>query len=149
MPHRSFSYGRWRGGPDPLAEPYDVAAALDELGDSVLAGERLSDALRALLRQGTQGMRGLDDLRRQVRDRLRSTRRRGRLDGTLEQVRELLDRALAAERTALFPDPSDAAAIDAAVARTTRAAAAVAKRRRLDMPLPNPLRSAQSLPERD
>ncbi|CAN5876011.1 VWA domain-containing protein [soil metagenome] len=109
MPHRSFSYGRWRGGPDPLAEPYDVAAALDELGDSVLAGERLSDALRALLRQGTQGMRGLDDLRRQVRDRLRSTRRRGRLDGTLEQVRELLDRALAAERTALFPDPSDAA----------------------------------------
>lgn len=103
----TFSYGQWRGGPDPLAEPYDVAAAVDRLGDAVLAGERLSEALRRLLREGVDGRRGLDDLRRQVRERLRATRRRGRLDGTLEQVRELLDRALAAERRALFPDPSD------------------------------------------
>src|SRR4051812_14453895 len=31
------------------------------------------------------------------------------MDGTLEEVRELLDRALAAERRELFPDPDDAA----------------------------------------
>ena len=34
-------------------------------------------------------------------------RQAGRLDGTLEQVRELLDQALEAERRALFPNPSD------------------------------------------
>lgn len=109
MPYRSYRYGRWRGGPDPLAEPYDVAAAVDELGDAVLSGDGPSEALRALLRRGTQGMRGLDELRREVRNRLRSTRRRGRMDGTLEQVRELLDRALRSERRALFPDPDDSA----------------------------------------
>ena len=31
-------YGAWRGGPDPLAPPYDIREALDELGDDVLAG---------------------------------------------------------------------------------------------------------------
>ena len=31
------------------------------------------------------------------------------MDGTLEQVRELLDQALEAERRALFPDPDDSA----------------------------------------
>lgn len=106
---RSYRYGRWRGGADPLAEPYDVAAAIDELGDAVLSGDGPSDALRALLRRGTQGMRGLDEVRRQVRDRLRSTRRRGRMDGTLEEVRELLDRAMQSERRELFPDPDDSA----------------------------------------
>jgi uncharacterized protein with von Willebrand factor type A (vWA) domain len=46
-------------------------------------------------------------LLREVRKRKKSARRAGRLDGTLEQVRELLDCAVAAERSALFPDPSD------------------------------------------
>ena len=55
------------------------------------------------------GTRGLRDLLRQARDRRRELRERGRLDGTLEQVRELLDRAVEQERQALFPDPSDAA----------------------------------------
>jgi uncharacterized protein with von Willebrand factor type A (vWA) domain len=32
-PPRGYRYGRWRGGPDPLAPPYDVAAAVDEIGD--------------------------------------------------------------------------------------------------------------------
>ena len=33
-----FRYGPWSDGPDPLAPPYDVRAALDELGRDVLAG---------------------------------------------------------------------------------------------------------------
>ncbi|MCW2569827.1 MAG: putative magnesium-chelatase subunit chlD, partial [Mycobacterium sp.] len=41
-------------------------------------------------------------------------RRSGRLDGTLEQVRELLDRALTAERRDLFADPDDAARLEEA-----------------------------------
>nr|MBA3524099.1 hypothetical protein [Geodermatophilaceae bacterium] len=105
----AYRYGQWRGGADPLAEPYDVAAAVDALGDAVLSGQGPTDALRELMRGGTQGMRGLDELRRGVRQKLRSARKRGRMDGTLEQVRELLDRALGAERRELFPDPDDAA----------------------------------------
>jgi len=105
----SYRYGAWSGGPDPLAPPYDVAAAVDDLGDRVLAGDTVRQALRDLLRQGTQGLRGLDDLRRQVSRRTREARDQGRLDGTLDEVRRLLDEAVELERQALFPDPSDAA----------------------------------------
>ncbi|GAB3356287.1 VWA domain-containing protein [Modestobacter lapidis] len=108
-PGKGYRYGRWHGGPDPLAPPYDVAAAVDELGDSVLGGSGVREALRDLLRRGVDGRPGLDQLRRSVRDRLRQARQAGRMDGTLEEVRELLDRAVAAERRELFPDPDDAA----------------------------------------
>ena len=106
-PH--YRYGPWAGGRDPLEPPYDVASALDQIGDSVLAGASPRDALRALLRRGADGLRGLDDLRREVARRQRETRRRGQLDGTLGEVRVLLDQAVELERAALFPDPSDAA----------------------------------------
>jgi uncharacterized protein with von Willebrand factor type A (vWA) domain len=105
----AFRYGAWAGGPDPLEPPFDVAQAVDELGDRVLDGSSVRDALRDLLRRGTDGLRGLDELRRSVARRQRDARRQGRLDGTLEQVKELLDQALALERQALFPDPSDEA----------------------------------------
>jgi len=102
-------YGAWGGGPDPLAPPYDVASAVDELGDRVLAGDTVRQALRDLLRRGPTGMRGLDDLRRQARRQAKDAQQRGRLDGTLQEVRQLLEQALEQERQALFPDPSDAA----------------------------------------
>jgi uncharacterized protein with von Willebrand factor type A (vWA) domain len=106
---RGHRYGRWHGGPDPLAAPYDLGRAVDEIGDSVLAGSGVREALRELLRRGSEGRRGLDELRRSVRERLRKARSAGRMDGTLQEVRELLDRALSAERRDLFPDPDDAA----------------------------------------
>ena len=31
MRHNRFRYGAWRGGPDPLAPPYDVRAAVDQV----------------------------------------------------------------------------------------------------------------------
>ncbi|MEU6740628.1 vWA domain-containing protein [Streptosporangium sandarakinum] len=108
----SYRYGEYRDGPDPLAPPYDVRSALDQMGDSVLSGSNPAHALRDLLRQGLPGARdrrGLDDLLREVRRRRRELRERGRLDGTLERARALLDRALEQERAALFPDPSDEA----------------------------------------
>ncbi|MGY1606495.1 VWA domain-containing protein [Geodermatophilus sp. SYSU D00700] len=108
-PGRGYRYGRWRGGPDPLAPPYDLGSAVDEIGDSVLGGSGVREALRELLRRGMDGRRGLDELRRSVRERLRQARTAGRMDGTLQEVRELLDRALEAERRELFPDPDDAA----------------------------------------
>lgn len=106
---RGYRYGRWRGGADPLAPPYDLGDAVDAIGDQVLAGSSVREALRDLLRRGLDGRRGLDDLRRSVRDRLREARRAGAMDGTLQEVRELLDKALEAERRELFPDPDDAA----------------------------------------
>ena len=105
----AYRYGEWAGGRDPLEPPYDVASALDEVGERVLAGDSPRQALRDLLRQGTDGLRGLDDLRRKVAQRQREARRKGRLDGTLQEVRELLDQAVELEKQALFPDPSDAA----------------------------------------
>ncbi|RJK97941.1 vWA domain-containing protein [Vallicoccus soli] len=102
-----YRYGQFHEGPDPLAPPYDVRAAVDALGDGVLAGQTPREALRDLLRQGLQGRRGLDALRREARRRREEARSRGRLDGTLEEVRALLDRAVGEERAELFPDPSD------------------------------------------
>jgi uncharacterized protein with von Willebrand factor type A (vWA) domain len=106
-----YRYGAWHDGPDPLAAPYDVRRALDAMGDSVLSGASPREALRDLMRRGADEerarLRGLDDLLRRVREQRREARRRGRLDGTLEQVRALLDKAIGQERAALFPDPSD------------------------------------------
>ena len=102
-------YGAYRGGPDPLEPPYDIRRAIDEIGEDVLAGMAPRNALNRLLRRGPSGRNGLDSLRRRARDRARELRRSGRLDGTLQQVRELLDQALEAERRALFPDPDDGA----------------------------------------
>jgi uncharacterized protein with von Willebrand factor type A (vWA) domain len=100
-------YGQWHGGDDPLAPPYDVGEAIDQIGDAVLDGMSPAEALEQLMRQGLTGKQGLDDLLRQVRERQRRARRAGRLDGTLERVRNLLEQALETERQALFPDPSD------------------------------------------
>jgi uncharacterized protein with von Willebrand factor type A (vWA) domain len=58
-----------------------------------------------------QGRRGLDDMLRRVREQREEIRRRGRLDGILEQARALLDTAIGQERAELFPDPSDDARI--------------------------------------
>jgi uncharacterized protein with von Willebrand factor type A (vWA) domain len=102
-----YRYGPYDGGPDPLAPPYDARRALDEMGDSVLAGADPATALRDLLRRGLQGHRGLDDMLRRVREQREEIRRRGRLDGILEQARALLDTAIGQERAELFPDPSD------------------------------------------
>ncbi|WP_214416466.1 vWA domain-containing protein [Sphaerisporangium fuscum] len=107
-----YRYGEYHDGPDPLAPPYDVRAALDEMGDAILSGTSPLDSLRDLLRRGLPGApdrRGLDDLLREVRERRRQLRERGNLDGTLERARALLDKAIGQERAELFPDPSDEA----------------------------------------
>jgi uncharacterized protein with von Willebrand factor type A (vWA) domain len=105
----NYRYGRYVYGPDPLADAYDVRGAVDEMGDAILGGASPADALRDLLRNGSEGRRGLDDLLRRVRERQREIRGSGRLDGILEQARALLDTAVGQERADLFPDPSDEA----------------------------------------
>ncbi len=102
-----YRYGAYSDGPDPLAPPYDAGRAVDELGERVLDGSGVRDALRDLMQRGADGVRGLDDLMRKVQQRRRSLERSGRMDGMLERARDLLDRAVDAEKEALFPDPSD------------------------------------------
>jgi uncharacterized protein with von Willebrand factor type A (vWA) domain len=119
-PHGRLSrYGAWRGGKDPLAPPYDVRRAVDEVGREVLAGGSMRDALRDLLRRGTEtddGRRptGLDDLYDRARRMRRDALRRGRLDGAVTRARALLDQALAAERVQLAGEDGERARFDEA-----------------------------------
>ena len=101
---RSSRYGRYAGGPDPLAPPVDLSEALDAIGNDVMAGYSPERALRELLRRGSGGREGLDDLTRRINARRRDLLSRYRMDGTLQEVRELLDRAVDAERRQLLRD---------------------------------------------
>jgi uncharacterized protein with von Willebrand factor type A (vWA) domain len=92
------------GGGDPLAPPVDLAEALDEIGQDVMAGYSPERAMREFLRRGGRDTTGLDDLARRIAERRRELLRRHNLDGTMQQVRELLDRAVLEERKQLARD---------------------------------------------
>jgi uncharacterized protein with von Willebrand factor type A (vWA) domain len=110
-----FRYGAFHGGPDPLAAPPDVGVGVDDLAQRILGGQSVAEALRDLMREGMQGRRGLQDMAQRIRERRRELEKSGRMDGLLEDLRDLLDAALEAERAALFPDPSDDARFREAV----------------------------------
>ncbi|KAF2411530.1 hypothetical protein B1729_19855, partial [Microbacterium sp. B35-04] len=102
-PGHAARYGRYTGG-DPLAPPVEVQSALEAIGQDVMAGTSADRALREYLRRGDRDREGLDDLARRVRERRADLVRRHRLDGTLEEVRKLLDRAVLEERKHLVRD---------------------------------------------
>jgi uncharacterized protein with von Willebrand factor type A (vWA) domain len=102
-----YSYGPWHEGPDPLAPPADLRDAMDEIGRDIMAGSSPRSALEEMLRRGTERTAGLDELTRRVWQRRAEIQRRNRLDGTLQEVQQLLREALDAERRALFPEPAD------------------------------------------
>ncbi|MCH5641874.1 VWA domain-containing protein [Gordonia sp. ABSL49_1] len=104
--HRS-RYQRYSGGPDPLAPPVDLRDALAEIGDDVMAGASPQRALREFLRRGTPDMRGLDKLREQINRRRQELLKRRNLDGTFNEIRELLDHAVLEERKQLARDLDD------------------------------------------
>jgi uncharacterized protein with von Willebrand factor type A (vWA) domain len=137
MPANRYRYGAWQGGPDPLAPPFDVRAAIDQVGAEVLGGGSLREALRNLLRRGPlmggaagsgkeqlggaagsekeQRGRGLDDLAARARRARRQAMRRGNLDGAVARAQALLDQALAAEREELSRRDDDGARFAEAV----------------------------------
>ncbi|MBL0749387.1 vWA domain-containing protein [Nocardioides baculatus] len=96
-------FQKYAGG-DPLAPPVDLADALDAIGQDVMAGYSPEHAMREYLRRGSQDQAGLDELQRQVAQRRRDILQRNNLDGTMQEVRELLDQAVLAERGQLARD---------------------------------------------
>ena len=102
-----FRYGPFHDGPDPLAGPLDAGAGVDDLAQRIMDGQSVEDALRDLMRDGTQGRRGMRDMARQVRDKRRRLEKSGAMDGLLQDLRELVEQAKDTERRELFPDPSD------------------------------------------
>ncbi|WP_235735175.1 vWA domain-containing protein [Nocardioides alcanivorans] len=101
--HRA-RYGTYVDGPDPLAPPVDLAEALDAIGEDVMAGYSPERAMREFLRRGSQEREGLEDLARRVAEKRREILQRHNLDGTMQEVRELLDRAVLEERKQLARD---------------------------------------------
>jgi uncharacterized protein with von Willebrand factor type A (vWA) domain len=103
-PARGSRYGRYVDGPDPLAPPVDLAEALDAIGEDVMAGYSPERAMREFLRQGGRDQTGLDELARRVAEKRRQLLQRHDLDGSLQEVRELLDHAVLEERKQLARD---------------------------------------------
>src|ERR1700712_3805603 len=101
---RGSRYGRYVDGPDPLAPPVDLTEALDAIGEDVMAGYSPERAMREFLRRGRKDQAGLDDLARSVADRRRELTQKHNLDGTLQEVKELLERAVLEERKQLARD---------------------------------------------
>ncbi len=104
--HRS-RYGRYAGGPDPLAPPVDLAEALEAIGDDVMAGSSPERAMREFMRRGGRDQQGLDELARRVAEKRRELLQRHNLDGTMAQIRELLDRGVLSERKQLARELED------------------------------------------
>ncbi|BBZ08869.1 hypothetical protein MDOR_30380 [Mycolicibacterium doricum] len=98
---RSSRYSRYTGGPDPLAPPVDLREALEQIGEEVMEGSSPRRALSELLRRGTKNMRGADRLAAEANRRRRELLQRNSLDGTLQEVKKLLDEAVLAERKEL------------------------------------------------
>ncbi len=94
-------YSAYTGGPDPLAPPVDLREALEQIGQDVMAGTSPRRALSELLRRGTPNMRGADRLAAEVNRRRRELLSRNNLDGTLQEIKKLLDEAVLAERKEL------------------------------------------------
>jgi uncharacterized protein with von Willebrand factor type A (vWA) domain len=97
----SSRYSAYSGGPDPLAPPVDLREALEQIGQDVMDGTSPRRALSELLRRGTKSMTGADRLAAEANRRRRELLRDNNLDGTLQEIKKLLDDAVLAERKEL------------------------------------------------
>lgn len=97
----SSRYSAYTGGPDPLAPPVDLREALEQIGRDVMDGTSPRRALQELLRRGSKDMPGADRLAAEANRRRRELLRRNNLDGTLADIKKLLDDAVLSERKEL------------------------------------------------
>ncbi|MFL6061576.1 MAG: vWA domain-containing protein [Marmoricola sp.] len=100
--HRS-SYRRYSGG-DPLAPPVDLSEALEHIGEDVMGGRSPERAMAEFLRRGGSERRGLDELARDVARKREELLSKHSLDGTMNEIRQLLENAVLEERKQLARD---------------------------------------------
>jgi uncharacterized protein with von Willebrand factor type A (vWA) domain len=100
-PAHDSRYSAYTGGPDPLAPPVDLRDALEQIGRDVMEGASPRRALQELLRRGNSNLKGADRLAAEVNRRRRELLQRNNLDGTLQEIKKLLDEAVLAERKEL------------------------------------------------
>ena len=79
----------------------DLRDALEQIGRDVMDGTSPRRALSELLRRGTKNMPGADRLAAEANRRRRELLSQHNLDGTLQEVKRLLDEAVLAERKEL------------------------------------------------
>jgi uncharacterized protein with von Willebrand factor type A (vWA) domain len=101
MAKHTSRYSRYTGGPDPLAPPVDLREALEKIGQEVMEGSSPRRALAELMRRGTENTRGADRLAAEANRTRRELLSRNNLDGTLQEIKKLLDEAVLAERKEL------------------------------------------------
>jgi uncharacterized protein with von Willebrand factor type A (vWA) domain len=97
----SQRYSGYTGGPDPLAPPVDLRDALEQIGQDVMEGTSPRRALSELLRRGTKNTPGADRLAAEANRKRRELLQNNNLDGTLQEIKKLLDEAVLAERKEL------------------------------------------------
>ena len=85
----------------PTLALVDLADALAKIGEDVMAGYSPEQAIREYLRRGSQQRPGLEELMRRVSQRREEILARSNLGGSLQQVKELLDKAVLEERKSL------------------------------------------------
>src|SRR5258707_870716 len=93
----SWRSSPYPGGPDPRAPRVDLRGALEQIGQDVMGGTSPRRALSELLRRGTKSMPGADRLAAEANRRRRELLRRNNLDGTLQEIKKLLDKAVLAD----------------------------------------------------
>jgi uncharacterized protein with von Willebrand factor type A (vWA) domain len=101
MAKRLSRYSRYSGGPDPLAPPVDLRDALEQIGKDVMEGSSPRRALAELMRRGMKDMKGADRLAAEANSKRRKLLQNNNLDGTLQDIKKLLDEAVLAERKEL------------------------------------------------
>ena len=101
---RNARYGRYVGGPDPLAPPLDLSEALEAVSEGVMAGYSPQQSMREFLRSGGRDLTGLDELAGDLNRRRRELLEKHHLGGTLDEVARLLEQAVLAERGQLARD---------------------------------------------
>lgn len=84
-----------------MAPPIDLRDVLERIGQDVMEGTSPRRALQEMLRRGMKGMSGADKLAAEANRRRRELLARNNLDGTLAEVKRLLDEAVLAERKEL------------------------------------------------
>jgi uncharacterized protein with von Willebrand factor type A (vWA) domain len=79
----------------------DLREALEQIGQDVMEGASPRRALQELLRRGNKNLKGADRLAAEANRRRRELLQRNNLDGTLQEIKKLLDEAVLAERKEL------------------------------------------------